>query len=273
MKATRYTLLICVSSLMISCTNPLRLGDTPIVDMHFIPGECLNSYELSYTKKQQYQIEQNSYIFAVQLDLTDHVVDNRPYDSSFYGEATFDMPADSLFRQFGVNRKKVKQAYRESFDTMREYWITGVIHTWIGFDFTTVLYTGGLSLTADKPFAGHPAGEDLAPYLECHPSRRGVVFEVEDPIVAPKYCSKEIMGVPLDIPLDYVCLMGTKMDFCLPIGDCEVIKEYVTFHIEIPVRNVKYLTWLNDQISNPSAPVPYEDGVLTCTFTTQYGLK
>ena len=67
-------------------------------------------------------------------------------------------------------------------------------------------------------------------------------------------------------------MLGTEIGFCMPVGDFEVSRNPVKFHMEIPVCKVLYLTWLNDLIENQDAPVPFESGVLTCDFTTMYSI-
>ena len=101
--------------------------------------------------------------------------------------------------------------------------------SWSGSNFSlvTILYNGGISLKADREFAGFQPGEDLGPALRC---------------------------------------AGIWSDYAF-------IDEHVTFDLEIPVRVVMYLGWLNDKLSNPAAPVPYKDEVLHCRFTTPFGLR
>jgi hypothetical protein len=263
-------LLLLVQLMTLSC---LGAGDPGVETLRFLPGECLNSYELSYIEpsSEWHQCHSECFIFAFQMDLNDHKSVLNPNDQRPLGVPWFDMPIRELYKQFGENDERVKLAYEESFSVLRNYWTENVGSDWGGFDFTTLLYADGLSLKADKAFGRHQAGENLAPYLVQYPGNR--FLDIANASFSPGQNLKEVMGYPLHIPLDYVCLLGTTISFSIPVGDCELTKEPVTFHIEIPVRNVKYLTWLNDRISNPSAPVPYEDGVLTCTFTTQYGLK
>ena len=66
---------------------------------------------------------------------------------------------------------------------------------------------------------------------------------------------------------------ATGIYFCIPTEDCELTEEEVTFELNIPVKVVMYLNWINDKLTDPDAPVPYKDEVLHCKFTTRYGLK
>lgn len=275
MKRVQYILLSLLAFITQSCVGSMEPAFTV---MRFLPGECLNSYELSYytPQGQSYQTQtdrggKDYFIFGFALDLKSHEEVQDPEDPR-RGVPWLDMPTNVLYNHFGKNKYAVKQAYESAFADMRNYWAEEVGAGRTGFDFTTVLYSGGVSLTAESSFGGHPAGEELAPYLTYRPSSMGWESEYET-IVAPRQYGKEVMGKSLDLPLDYVCLLGSKIGFSIPVGDCTLTNENVTFHLSIPVKNVKYLTWLNNQISNPDAPVPYEDGVLTCTFTTRYGLE
>ena len=42
--------------------------------------------------------------------------------------------------------------------------------------------------------------------------------------------------------------------------------------LEIPVKVVMYLNWLDDRITDPNAPIPYREDVLRCEFTVDKGL-
>ena len=66
---------------------------------------------------------------------------------------------------------------------------------------------------------------------------------------------------------------GTGILFNIPLGDYEVVDEYVRFDLNIPVKVVYYLHWLNDRLTDPDAAVPYTDEVLHCSFCTEYGLR
>ena len=63
------------------------------------------------------------------------------------------------------------------------------------------------------------------------------------------------------------------ISFSIPMEQYQLTDEKVTFELNVPVKVVKYLTWLNDKITDPDAPVPYEEEVLHCRFTTDYGLR
>ena len=64
-----------------------------------------------------------------------------------------------------------------------------------------------------------------------------------------------------------------SISFSVPMGDFKVIAEPVTFELNIPVKIVMYLQWLNDKIADPNALVPYKEEVLYCRFTCPYCLK
>lgn len=118
----------------------------------------------------------------------------------------------------------------------------------------TILYNGGVSFVANKDFAGVPAGKDLSEII------------VSDPYLTD-------FGLYPGIPLDYKSMPGESVSFSVPLDDFTVVKEPVTFELNIPVKVVMYLRWLNDRLIDPSAPVPYKEEVLHCRFTSPYCLK
>lgn len=80
-------------------------------------------------------------------------------------------------------------------------------------------------------------------------------------------------GLYPGIPLDYKSMPGESVSFSVPLDDFTVVKEPVTFELNIPVKVVMYLRWLNDRLIDLSAPVPYKEEVLHCRFTSPYCLK
>ena len=68
-------------------------------------------------------------------------------------------------------------------------------------------------------------------------------------------------------------MLEESVSFSVPLGDFKVVKESVSFELNIPVKVVMYLQWLNDRLIDPNAPVPYKEEVLHCSFTSPYCLK
>ena len=122
-------------------------------------------------------------------------------------------------------------------------------------------------MTADKEFAGFTPGENLSEVI------KSVEGDATDPILSHIANLKENAGKYLNIPLDYLSLLGTMIAFSIPMNDYKLSDETVKFELEIPVKTVMYLNWLNDKISSPDASPVYKEDVLHCKFTTRYGLR
>ena len=58
----------------------------------------------------------------------------------------------------------------------------------------------------------------------------------------------------------------------IPLEGKMLTNEWVKFTLEIPVKVVMYLNWLDDRITDPNAPIPYREDVLRCEFTVDKGL-
>lgn len=253
--------------LLISCGKAAWPGDRYI---HMLTGECLNSTELRYYLPDgvDQQTYGNCFVFGFTLDINCQQEKDRYWNDYIHRFK----PSDEIYDNFGTNKETVRNEYNAICETLEnEDHGDGVI---------TLLYNGGISLTADKEFAGYSAGEDLG-HLIHGPFRFGnycgeqaeAMFGV-DPVIATTKNIKSRLDPIFQIPLDYISMPeGDGVSFHISMGDYKLTDEKVTFELKIPVRVVMYLNWLNDKISNPDAPVPYEDKVLHCTFTTRYGLR
>ena len=271
MKSKSFIILISAIICLTSCG---KIGASqPEYKMRtLLPGECLASPELSYYRPEdeQQQVVKDGFVFGFLLDVTDFVKED---------SLRRHIPSEDLFNSFGENRQSVKMGYERIYEDFRGAHVSS-FHS-DRCNAITILYNGGISLTADKEFAGRRAGENLGDLIAHHPHYDNIVKESgTDPILAayPGHCSypDKVLG----IPADYICLIDQcqgnglpGVSFCIPMGDYNLVKEQVTFELQIPVKVVRYLTWINDRLSNPNAPVPYEDEVLHCRFTTNYGLK
>lgn len=237
-----------------------------------LPGECLASTELTYytPNSDGQQAESNRFKFGFTVNLSGHAVektDPRPVALVYR-----DVPSAEMYDSFGPNRESVKNEFERVFEefsrSYSEHFQTN------GYSIVTILYNGGISLVADKEFAGHPAGEDLGSLITCSPMYDSLVKESgEDPVVSSAFNTPSQAGGLLDLPLDYVSLIGDSIGSSIPMDGHELVKEPVRLELNIPVKVVYYLAWLNKRISGIYAPVPCKDEVLHCSFTTVYGLK
>lgn len=218
-----------------------------------LPGECLQSTELSHSEQggSHYLYNRDEYVLFLVMDMSGYTKYS-PHPKAL-GTNFRTFPSDEMYQKFGENSERVKDEYKRVFNKYDSELVG--IHN---FTASTILYDGGMKLVADKEFAGYPAGTDLGPY--CY------FANSHSPMVDAKYA--------LDLPLEYDCLMeGDCIWLRFPCGDYSLTKERVTFDVEIPVKVVMYLQWLNDRLSDPSAPVPYEEQVLHCHFSADFSLK
>lgn len=237
-----------------------------------LTGECLTSTELIYNHlddDKDHLVRDNHFIFCFTLD----VADVEKKTNQLLWPNTYDIkPAKRLYNLFGQNKKKVEERFNSLFDgfseTYKSDWKSG------SFDVTTILYNGGISLIADKEFAGFSPGENLSELIKCAPLYDSYVEGgVADPVLSHVANLKENAGKYLDIPLDYHSLIGTSIEFSVPMNDFKLSDETVKFELEIPVKTVMYLNWLNNNISSPDASPAYKEEVLHCKFITRYGLR
>lgn len=279
-------LLVISVVLLVSCGG---LGSampdrTPI--QRFLPGECLastslelldGSRELLYHQDDGYEIDQAAFFlvnarstdtadglnFCFYLDMTNHTEGKLNWQQ--------DTPSAELFQLFGMNKNAVEEEYWKSF-----WAVDSFIHSNGGgassFNLATILYNGGITLTANKEFAGYAAGENLAPIITCSP-----MFTdpgVADPIISSWLNTSEMIGPVLGIPMDFIAMtFGQYIHFIIPKGEYKIEQEPVHFDLEIPVKVVLYLTWLNERLTDENAPVPFRDEVLQASFSFPYRLK
>lgn len=167
------------------------------------------------------------------------------------------IPSKDVYNTFGTYSRRVKKAYNDIFGA---YYATANPNLGIT---STIYYCGGMIMTADKTFAGVPAGDNLAEVVIM-------------PIPNDKYSHVSRYGftpIPtIDVPEGY-SIIGNNTAIYFPIDDHVLIDgEEVTFHLEIPVKVGLLLTLLRDRLTNPDAQMQYRDEVLTCDFTINHGL-
>lgn len=256
MKAIRCFFVVLTICLSVSC-HPFSAAMRDAALRTLLPGECLNSAELS-AEPVRYDERFHKMIFALDMDLEHHELVQRYKDYDFDHD---DLPTQDLFDEFGEQSSNVKDAYYREFYSFFDKAYNG---TFGQVYYTTVLYTGGFTLKADKMFAGIPAGEELSGLAHCFYECRDFV----GPVLSTPFSGKNKEGAYLSIPYDYECLLETYVGFVVPTGQYTVTDETVTFQIEVPVRVILYLHWLNDLLTNPNAEPPYYDTVLHATFTS-----
>lgn len=238
----------------------------------FLPGECLASNELEYNipASDGQQVISNRFLFSFSLDLSGHKVERTDdYQLALHWR---DVPSDELFSKFGDNQNAV----REEFERLYENFYHSFLSRFHKSDFSlvTILYNGGLTLRANKDFAGYPAGDNLEPLVTCWPSWDSFVEDSrEDPVIGPGCNTPGNAAGFLGIPLEYKCMIDDGISFSIPMGEYELVKEPISFELVVPVKVVYYLQWINDRITNPAAPVPYLETEFHCNFTSEYGLS
>ena len=228
-----------------------------------LTGECLQDTELTYIHVDQNNWEEwhSKGLCFLTFDLTMKYKYEK--DGTLH---SYVLPSDDIYKSFGKNKQKVQDTFMSVVKSCEE--ANRLEYSYFDITLTTILYDGGLSLVADKDFAGYQAGEELAKYLTI-PNTWYMLMDKHS-----KYNTSEQMGRILDIPLEYSYLIPYKFfTLALPVSSGEITTEYVTFELKVPVKVVNYLEWINDKISNPQAPVPYKEEVLHCTFSTKYNIK
>lgn len=233
---------------------------TPEVEyLSLIPGECLNSGDLvfSYEGFRETGIYQHPRVlffnFTLDLDVEKDVVNwiggkvgHRPAVVRF-------KPKETVYKNYGINANQVKRDYESYYTFYQETVNPSVVLS----DLTTIYYSEALSLTADKEFAGIPAGEELSS-LVLGPKEYGCGIVYSPPIAAPADCYA----------------LTRWFNFYIPIDDGrEVVEETVTFHFELPVKVGMLLNYLHDSQTNPDATIEFRDEVLTCDFSVWLGLQ
>lgn len=184
-----------------------------------------------------------------------------PYLSGYW-----DIPSEDLFAAFGNNKEQVKKEYYNLFNACAQSKTANY------FSISTILYNGGITLTANKEYAGVPAGENLASFITASLSGFPSGTQMPDPVISSYFNTPASVAASLGLPLDYISMTGAE-DICFTIPkpqDCQIVQESVTFELKIPVKVVLLLSWLNDRLDDENAPVPCREEELHCTFTVPY---
>lgn len=265
MRYLRYISVLAVSLAISSCFMIAPTGNPPH-NYALLPGECLLSNELEYVTFEDVNIVRNGcYTLALKLDAADCHWEKYHPDKNL-GGSYYLMPPNDIFTQFGKNKSKVKKAYEKLYHNFTESF-RSLNYSPHGYEIMTVLYDD-IKLIADKPFAGIPAGENLAHLIITDDAKRGYH------LISSIYNRYDKAGTLLGIPLEYESLIESEyVSILIPVEDHEVIPTRITFEIEIPAKKVNLLNWLNAQIDDPDAPVPYEEITLHGKFVAGYRLQ
>lgn len=229
-------------------------GMAPPREVGLVTGECLKDTHLihrdvGFDPGKQRGVS-GSTSFVIGFDMSLEYVSKKRKLFLYYVR-----PSNEAFRKFGWNEGKVRTEYDRILDKLPVY---------IGRDdvYGTFLYNGGVVLTADKDFAGIPKGENLAE-----------LFQIKNDIKELDSIRGEVkkrIGIPFECEN-----MVSKYGFSLVVpknDDYKMVRDQVSFTLKMPFRVVNYLQWINDKISDPTAPVPYSDTEFTCEFITRYRL-
>jgi len=235
-----------------------------------LTGENLASTQLSYNvPTDDGQVLYDRFTFSFTVPLSDYVKVKKGK-----GEQINVVPSSELFSSFGNNYREVMNEFERVHQETCNAYLPVYKSGRYSFDVITILYNGGMSLVCDSEFAGHPAGENLASVITCFPWYDGLVEQSgENPIIADGFNTPSNVGKSIEMPMDYISMVGGTIKFSIPKGDYELLHTGANFRLEIPVKVVDYLTWLNDKISDPDAEMPYRDEVLKCSFRTNWTLR
>lgn len=261
MRYLRYISVLVISLTLSSCFMIAPTGN-PSNSYALLPGECLLSNELEYVTFEDVNIVRNGcYTLVLKLDAVDCQWEKYRPDKNL-GGSYYLMPPNDIFTQFSKNKTKVKKVYEQLYHNFTESFKS---HNYSphGYEIMTVLYDDDIKLIADKPFAGIPAGENLAHLIGDTKKGYHLVSSIDN-----RY---DRAGALLGIPLEYESLIGSEyITILIPVDNQEVIPTRITFEIEIPAKKVNLLNWFNAQIDDPDAPVPYEEITLHGKFTAGY---
>ena len=241
---------VAVCYIITSCTaylpDPKQNHDYDSVAI--IPGECIRGPWIESGNNFRVTGDYDGHLgFLMQLSL------NVALDSEMTTDNDYRLvPRASIIEAFGEDAAKVKNAYQEIFNEYRAHFGENPDNALV----STVYYCGGLVITANKEFAGIPAGENLAPILH----------------VFPGYLKESVPIPTIDVPENYIPLqLNNPIKFW--IDGYEVVDDLVEFEVRMPVKIGMMLTLLRDRITNPSAEMQFTDEILTGHFAIPRGLR
>ncbi len=261
MKYSNYLIAVVATLSILSSCEKFGAMTPDSIQVSLFPGECMtgnltlcDSYKenggaiLSADGDMHSGLEIGFEInMAVQTDVVERI--NLIGPVSVYRQ----IPTDKVYNQFGDNSKNVQKGYEDIYAAYSEVCGVGKEK---GLT-STIYYTDGMVLTADKDFAGIKAGENLASIVHG--------FGSED------YWQKApIPGI--SVPSNYYPLLQYIAIKFYDEG-FDVVTEQVAMHLEIPVKVGMLLTLINDRLNDSEAEMQFRDEILTCDFTISKNLK
>jgi hypothetical protein len=260
---------------------PSATPDLDYDEVSFIPGECLINNSLTCTYCNSWDSHRRfNFHFAINFDVVYDVIKESRYYTETIPVVHRHCPSDAVFQQFGDNAKKVKTEYNRVWSDVNSLATQGINYS---ISQSSLFYKDGLSLIADKEFAGVPAGENIAVLFRKRRLKTYVTpFDIDqDDMLLLRTSSWMIVYGPSNDVGDYNADEATYpkvekqafLDFSISAQDCDFVTEQVNFTIEIPIRSAQYLTWLNDRLTDENAQMTWKDEVLTCTFSSNVGLR
>ena len=249
MKNNSLLLLVACIFLFYGCaTNNVPRKPSECDPAIIIPGECVAPSGIGFNNSFRLTGDYDGHLglmvdFSLNTSLQTTIISETAYQL---------MPGANIFETFGSDARQVKTAFKNIYDEYRSILGSNPVNGAI----STVYYAGGIVITANKEFAGIPAGENLAPLLRVFPE-----------------CLEQYTPIPtIDAPEGYLPLpMTTPIKF--RVDDFDVTEEIVVFQVEIPVKIGMMLTLLRDRLSDPDAKMQFNDVVFTSSFMTPRGLR
>lgn len=245
-------LAFCILCIICSCDKGF-LSIDPIshdaIPMSILPGECLMDNELLLQEAYDGESNNQGVIkMFFKMNLNTLIKHKREFklnnvicdlDNYFYRT-----PGKDVYSAFGANAGIIAEEYEK-------------YHSDLNFsnyycDEITIFYEGGMILTADKEFAGYPAGTNLG-----------------DMVFLPQ--NNSLAAIPGIEDFGNSIHLSPRFGIFFPSDGwwCQENTE-VNLSLSMPVKVGLLLQWLNDRIDNPDAEMQYKDEVLTCNFTIDF---
>ena len=239
--------------LILSSCSMIGASATDPETTTFLPGECFAEASIECRTVKTYP---SRVVFPFYITNVKDVV-FEGYGKKRWGPgagvARF-VPSDDVYAVFGENSETIKAEFLKVFNEF-----DNCLDRTPPSEIFTMLYNGGSSLTADKEFAGRQPGENLI----------DLVYKSKE----DEYRMYDPVNSIFELPLDYDYMLNSHFNLYINIESYELVQESVNFEFRMPVKVVMYLNWLNDKISDPDAPVTYEERELYCKFTIDFNLK
>ena len=283
MKRIVYILIGIILSSISSCSSlPSATPDLVHNEVSFIPGECLIDNKMTCTYCNGFDSHRRfDFHFTINVDVAYDVIKESHYFWETFPVVHRHCPSDAVFQQFGDNANKVKTEYDRIWSDVNSLAAQGINYDSVSQ--STLFYKDGLSLIADKEFAGVPAGENIAVLFRKRRLKTYVTpFDIDqDDMLLLRTSSWMIVYGPSNDACDYNADEATYpkvekqafLNFSISAQDCSFVTERVNFILEIPIKSAQYLTWLNDRLTDENAQMTWKDEVLTCTFSSNVGLR